>query len=113
MPETQPGTGSLLERASKVVDLRNAVRPPTFDSRPERWSEFKFKLKAVLSLIGLEETLDRCCEVPDEGLALEALEERSRQGSQLLYALLVSSVTGRAQSMMRLVPAGAGYQAWK
>eukprot|EP00972_Heterocapsa_arctica_P075451 11129273-Heterocapsa_arctica.AAC.1 len=38
---------------SKLLNLREIAKPPTFDGQEKHWPDFRFKFEAVLALMGL------------------------------------------------------------
>ena len=42
------------EAAAKIVDVKGLTRPPQFDGTSAKWNDFKFKMEAIASMVGLD-----------------------------------------------------------
>jgi len=42
----------LIDQASKLIDLRGSMKPPTFSGKAEDWMDYRWTLEAMLSLLG-------------------------------------------------------------
>ena len=95
------------ELGPKMLDWRGLAKPPMFSGQPPDWAEFRFRLEATATMMGLDEMMDRAAVNGD--IELSAAEQLM---SRLLYALLVQLVQGRALALVRLVPRHHGVKAW-
>ena len=98
--------GLMREVLSKLVDLRGVARPPLFTGAVEDWSEFRFRMENVASLLGLEDFMEKA--VRGEGEE----EPGDATRSKFLYNLLVTICQGKALALVRLVPRHDGVRAW-
>ena len=64
----------------------------------EDWSEFRFRMENVASLLGLEDFMDKAA----KGVGEEMPGDATR--SKFLYNLLVTICQGKALALVRLVP---------
>jgi len=104
----------LIDQASKLIDLRGSMKPPTFSGKAEDWMDYRWTLEAMLSLLGdFVPSMRATVTVEDRHLALAALTPVQQARSRLLYQLLVAGCNGKARCMIRLIPQGCGYLAWK
>eukprot|EP00972_Heterocapsa_arctica_P009223 1359857-Heterocapsa_arctica.AAC.1 len=46
-------------------------------------------------------------------IGLDGTSRESQQNSRLLYGILVQVLNGRALSILKLVPPGGGFEAWR
>ena len=95
------------ELGPKMLDWRGLAKPPMFSGQPPDWAEFRFRLEATATMMGLDEMMDRAAVNGD--IELSAAEQLM---SRLVYALLVQLVQGRALALVRLVPRHHGVKAW-
>ena len=98
--------GLMREVLSKLVDLRSVARPLLFTGAVEDWSEFRFRMENVASLLGLEDFMEKA--VRGEGEE----EPGDATRSKFLYNLLVTICQGKAPALARLVPRHDGVRAW-
>ena len=107
-PERAERPEALIEAAARLVDLRGVARPPTFSGFTKDWSEFRFRMESVTSLLGLEVLMAKAATTK-----IEDLTPREQVGSRFLYNLLVQLCHGEALAIIRLVPHASGLHAWR
>ena len=101
-----------LEQAARVMDLKKVVQPPSFDSKVEHWADYKFRMMSIFALLDLTDAVNASLEVGEEHLKMVSIGPSMKVKSQLVYAMLVSGTSGKAQAMLRLVEPGEGFLAW-
>ena len=95
-------------------DLKLLAKPPNFAGDPEHWSNWKFALVNWLSLVDMdypslmEQVGGRTTHVDVD----EHNADLVRQ-TNLLYVLLASLLTGRAQVFARSIPDRNGFELWR
>ena len=104
---------SFKEAAARLVDMRGVARPPTFNGASEAWGEFRFRLESLAGLLSLDVGMKKARTCSLEELALEVDDEDEATRSRLLYNLLVQICGGRASTLLRLLPRGNGWLAWR
>ena len=102
-----------LDQAARVMDLKKVVQPPSFDSKVEHWADYKFRTMSIFALLDLTDAIEASLVVSEGELKLGAVGPSMKVKSQLVYAMLVSGTTGKAQAMLRLVEPGEGFLAWR
>ena len=99
------------EVAGRLVDMRGVAKPPNFTGLESDWAEWKFRMEAILSLLGLDDLADEAVRDTvnaDARLMTDADEMRSK----MLYNLLVQLCSGKALSLVRTVRRADGLAAW-
>lgn len=85
---------------------------PNFDGREASWTTWSFKLESLLSLAAYEARLDAAAASTSE-LVNSTMSEEHQLMSKQLYHLLVATCSGKALLVIRAVPKGAGFEAWR
>ena len=79
VPPTLPGV-----TAASMVDLKGLARPEKFDGTDERWLEWKFTFKTVMTLLDITPYLDRIERI-NVAIDMGRLTDRERNLSKLLH----------------------------
>ncbi len=89
-------------------------KPERFAGDEKRWTQWRFGMKAYLSLCGVmaEQALDGVARRNDPVIFAEIPHE-FREESKLLFYMLASSCTGRAQCFVRTAENQNGLEAWR
>eukprot|EP00972_Heterocapsa_arctica_P016395 2418126-Heterocapsa_arctica.AAC.1 len=96
-----------------MVDLKGLARPEKFDGTDERWLEWKFTFKTVMTLLDITPYLDQIERINVE-IEMGRLTEREPNLSKLLRTILATCLTaGRARSVFHLVPQANGFEAYR
>ena len=106
-----PVFGSLGVEAAKLVNLKDLAKPMPFDGSEANWRDWRFRFENVCTLLGF---LDQMQEATRHaGVELEALELDYVEAARVLYSILVCVCGGKALSLVRSLPQGSGFRAWK
>ena len=98
---------SVAEAMEKMVDLKSIARPPTCNGSEKEWASWKFRFGHVMGLLGLSEGM-RAAEVQAEAYEQSALADDDKAKSMMLYTILVQTCSGKAMSIIQLVPNSNG-----
>ncbi|CAE8737401.1 unnamed protein product, partial [Polarella glacialis] len=104
-------TRAFREVAGRMVDMRGVAKPPNFTGLETDWAEWKFRMEAILSLLGLDDLAEAAVR---EGVDADArlLSDADELRSKMLYNLLVQLCSGKALSLVRTVRRADGLGSW-
>jgi hypothetical protein len=94
----------------KPVDLKSLAKPPQFTGKDEDFVEWRFKMESLNGLLQLEEAMEAAAQT--ESMS-EAVADRWKPSSKLVYNLLATVCSGRALTIVKLVPQRNGFVAWR
>jgi hypothetical protein len=99
------------EVAGRMVDMRGVAKPPNFTGLETDWAEWKFRMEAILSLLGLDDLAEAAVR---EGVDADArlMTDADELRSKILYNLLVQLCSGKALSLVRTVRRADGLGSW-
>ncbi|CAE8615096.1 unnamed protein product [Polarella glacialis] len=104
-------TRAFREVAGRMVDMRGVAKPPNFTGLETDWAEWKFRMEAILSLLGLDDLAEAAVR---EGVDADArlMTDADELRSKVLYNLLVQLCSGKALSLVRTVRRADGLGSW-
>jgi hypothetical protein len=103
----------ILTAVSRVVDMKACMKVPTFSGTASDWPDYQFKMRTIFDLLGISAMIAEALATSDEDFDRRAMAGTARGYDQVLYTMLVSGCKGRAAAVVRLLPFGAGFHAWR
>eukprot|EP00972_Heterocapsa_arctica_P100965 14882044-Heterocapsa_arctica.AAC.1 len=96
-----------------MVDLKGLARPEHFDGSDEKWLDWKYGFKNVMSLLEITPYLD-AVENLNRLIDLKQCTDREKYLGKLLHTILGTCLlAGRAKSVFRLVGDANRWEAWR
>ena len=103
----------ILTAVSRVVDMKACMKVPGFSGKATDWPDYQFKMRTIFDLLGISSMIDEAITTSDEAFVSRKMVGTARGYDKVLYTMLVSGCQGRAAAIVRLLPFGAGFHAWR
>jgi hypothetical protein len=112
-----PAERALTEVANSLGDTRILEKPKSFSGEAAACSQWAFKFRGYIGALSSEMLIEinEASLLPDTAkLSLDQLTTGQRTRARKLYFMLVMLVDNEvSQSLLRPIPEGSGYKAWR
>ena len=88
-------SSAFAETAGKILDLKGLLRPPTFTGLEKDWSEWKFRVDNVWTILGIDQLMKWCVTASDLDLDSEFLGDTQAAVNRFTYGMLVQLCSGK------------------